>query len=190
VWKGARTIFDVNLIKLIRRPVLQPSSTFSYPLLFYATLWYPHMVDSSYRGNVSGYAWVGSLIYALAIAPTLVFLIGVARAIWIIAAGPRWPRDWLIACAIAMLLSNFAVVMAAGVKYDLWSCFQSRLCFQSFLPMMLLFSLGMETLPRSRPLRSAIIAICWATIACCLLYFAVEIPLAISWLPSGTPVQP
>jgi hypothetical protein len=191
VWKGPQTIFDLNIVKLIRRPILQIHNTFSYPLLFYATFWYPHIPDSSYRANINGYAWVGSLIYALAIVPTLIFLIGLARGTWISAtSGLHSPRDRLVACAIAMLLANFLVVLAAGIKYDIWSCFQSRLCFQSFLPMMMLFSLGMEILPRWRWLRGIVQTICWGTVLCCLLYFAVEIALVRGLLKPGTPVKP
>jgi hypothetical protein len=189
VWKGPQTIFDINIVKLIRRPILQVHNTFSYPLLFYATFWYPHIPDSSFRGNVYGYAWVGSLIYALAVVPTLIFLIGLLRGIWMSLKSGS-PRDQLIAFAIAMLLSNFAIVMAAGIKYDLWSCFQSRLCFQSFLPMMMLFSLGMETLPRSRWLRGIVQTICWCAVICCLLYFVVEVALLRGLLKPGTAVQP
>src|SRR5204863_2335255 len=42
-WKGWQTLIDVNVIKLIRRPILQINNTFSYPLLMYGTFWYPHI---------------------------------------------------------------------------------------------------------------------------------------------------
>ena len=45
------------------------------------------------------------------------------------------------------------VVVAAGIRYDNWSCFQSRLCFQSMVPILLCFTWGMESFEKSPRLR-------------------------------------
>lgn len=193
VWKGWQTLFDINVIKLIRRPILQVHNTFSYPLLMYGTFWYPHIPDSSYHGNIVGYAWVGSIIYAVAVVPTLIFLIGVARGLSLTIAAIRkaaTERATIAAAAMLLLFSNLMVVFGAGIKYDAWSCFQSRLCFQSMAPALMLFGLGAELLPRSQWLRRTIQAICWITVVFCVVYFVVEIGLYAGLLAPGEQVQP
>lgn len=188
VWRGPATIFDINVLKLIERPILQIHNAFSYPLLMYATFWYPHIPDSSFVASIHGYSWTGSTIYACAVVPTLIFIYGFIRGC---IAGAIKPIENRIALAAGLLLvSNLAVVLAAGFRYDVWWCFQSRLCFQSILPAMVFFGIGADALPKSPLLRQIIYAICWLTVGCCLLYFAVEIAYARGLLPAGTPLQP
>ena len=194
-WKGLQTLYDVNVVKLIRRPVLQNQDVFSYPLLMYGTFWYSHIPnESSFHGNIRGYQWVGSLIYAVAIVPTALFLIGLVFAlvsaieIFCGSAPPVQASHSLALCAaLAIVLANVTVVIAAGVRYDVWSCFQSRLCFPSLAPALLVFCLGMEKLARFNRLGRIAHACCWATVAVALLYFCIEIPLANGWL-SAPPV--
>jgi hypothetical protein len=187
-WKGWRTVYDIDVLKLIRRPVLQTNNTFSYPLLLYGTFWYPHVPgESSFDGNVSGYAWVGSAIYALAIIPTLIFFIGMVRAT-VITCAQVFDRDppssgLPAATALVLLLANLAVVIAAGVKYDVWSCFQSRLCFPGLAAGLVLFSLGMEKIACFRWAHRVANVVCWLAVAAALLYFCIEIPLSYGLLP-------
>ncbi len=206
VWKGWSTIFDINVLKLIRDPILQPRHPFSYPLLMYGTFWYPHIPDSTFRASVRGYDWVGSVIYAVAIVPTLVFLIGLLTPLprtrgrgWVRGLlvsrqegkdpsprlSPEYGGEKLVAWSAASLLlfSNLAVVLAAGIKFDAWSCFQSRLCFQSLGPAMLLFAIGMKRLWRWRLTRMIATATCIATLLACVLYFVIEIADANQLLP-------
>ncbi|HVT91071.1 MAG TPA: glycosyltransferase family 39 protein [Tepidisphaeraceae bacterium] len=197
-FKGWRTIFDLNVFKLIQHPVLQIHDTFSAPLMMFATFWYPHIPASSYGGNWHGYQWVGSIIYTLAIVPTLYFLIGYMRGLrmslqsvtFAISGRVASPRLLLALGAMLLLMSNLAVVIAAGIKYDTWWCFQSRLCFQSMMAVLFLFGLGMEYVPRHRWLRVMVLTVCWAAAAACLMYFVVEIPLARGLLLPGPELKP
>lgn len=192
-WKGPQSILDFDVTKLIRHPILQTKNTFSYPLLFYGTFWYAHIPESSYVASVFGYAWVGSILYAVAIVPTIVFLMGVWKGVTRVVTIGRsrvQPTDLVRAGATLLLLSNLAVVIAAGIKYDAWSNFQSRLCFQSMLPALVLFGAGMGMIPRKKWLQSSVIAICWATVAAGLLYFAMEVPFSRGWLPRGPALTP
>lgn len=197
VWKGPQTIYDINVLKLIARPILKLNDTFSYPLLMYGTFWYPHIPDSSFRASVTGYTWVGSLIYTTAIIPTLVFLYGVWRSI-IFGVRKLRDRDESPECrdrrialaSLLLLFSNLTVVLAAGIKYNVWTCFQSRLCFQSILPALLIFGIGLEPALKNRWLRPVVTAACFATLACCVLYFGIEIAFARGLLPAGQELQP
>ena len=192
-WKGWSTAYDINVIELIRQPVLNPHNSFSIPLLMYATLWYPHIPSSSFGGNWHGYQWVGSILYAVAIIPTLILIVGFALGLGMTLRLLEHPARWsvaappalAVAASILMLLSNLFVVLAAGLKFDVWSCFQSRLCFQSMVPAIVLFGLGMEAMPKSGSAHRMIHAICWTTAACCVLYFVVEISLTCGLLTPG-----
>ena len=193
-WKGWQSVYDINVIKLIRRPIMQVRNTLSYPLLMYATFWYPHFPDSSFRGNVFGYQWIGSAIYAVAIVPTIAFLFGVFRSI---RTAARWirsreidPGSAIVALSAALVVSNLAIVIAAGVRFDVWACFQSRLCFQSLAPAIVLFGIGAEWFLQNRWTRIILYAATGATIACAVLYFTVEIGLTYGWLARGTEVLP
>ncbi|MBC8107318.1 MAG: hypothetical protein H7Z14_12065, partial [Anaerolineae bacterium] len=146
--------------------------------------WYPHFPDSSFRGNIQGYAWLGSAIYAVAIVPTMVLLIGIARAIG------SFMRNPIVTLAAALLLSNLAIVIAAGVRYDVWACFQSRLCFQSLAPAIVLFGVGMQTISRVKIARWIVYVTSAATIACSLLYFVIEVALTYGMLPRGPELLP
>lgn len=187
-WKGWQSVFDVNVIELIRQPILRIHHTLSYPLLMYGTFWYPHYPDSTYQGNVTGYDWVGSTIYAIAVVPTLVFLIGLGWSVWqgILRIRFSDPQPQLVlGISSILLLSNLIVVLGAGIKYDAWSCFQSRLCFQSMMPALVIFGAGFDVVAKNLFVRRAIEIICCLTIACCLLYFAVEIGLYLGILQPG-----
>jgi hypothetical protein len=152
-------------------------------MLMYATLWYPHFPDSSFRGNITGYAWLGSAIYTVAIVPTIVLLIGIGRAL-------VRPRQALVALAAALLLSNLAIVIVAGVRYDVWACFQSRLCFQSLVPAIVLFGAGLRALGRIAIARWIVYVTSAATMACSLLYFFIEVALTYGLLPAGPQLKP
>jgi hypothetical protein len=194
-WKGAVSVYDINVLELIRSPILRVSNTPSYPLLFYATLWYPHVPESSFQGNVRGYQWVGSILYATAIVATVIFLIGCAGGI-VTAWRAMMPRAGIESRQLVMLLaalllgSNFVVVMAAGIKYDAYSCFQSRLCFQSIVPGLMFFGTGTKVFKGPEWITKVVRALCWLTIVTCLLYFVVEIALTYGLLVNGPELGP
>jgi hypothetical protein len=61
--------------------------------------------------------------------------------------------------------------MAAGVKFDAWSNFQSRLLFPSFAAIAFGYAWGIEWFGRKRVVDVA----CFALYAAFLTYFAIEI---------------
>lgn len=188
MWIGPQSLYDFNLASLIRHPVVQPSRPRSYGMMMFATYWYSFLNEPSFRGNFSGYERVGSIMYAVAWVPTLLFLAGIlvsAKAAW------RWLRgetadilrDGQVA-AVALLLANVVVVFAAGLKFDRWECFQSRLLMQSTAPMIVLFLAGAGMLSRWKTLRFVALGVGWATVGCALLYFYVEFAVARHLLPT------
>ena len=85
----------------------------------------------------------------------------------------RRPRVWI---PLAFFAANLALVMAAGVKYDAWSCFQSRLLFPSFAAIAFGFAWGIEAVDRKWPAMSRFVDMsCIALYAAFLTYFTIEI---------------
>jgi 4-amino-4-deoxy-L-arabinose transferase-like glycosyltransferase len=145
-WQGPRTLLDVKVWKLVRSPRLSSATRHSYPLLLYGTFWYSHIRESNFQSPASA-AYVAPFIYLFAIVPTLLMLIGWWRIIASRTADEE--RIFCITCA-ALLAFNLAIVIAAGVKYDVWSCFQGRMLFPSMFPIILALAAGLELATRTR----------------------------------------
>jgi hypothetical protein len=172
---GARSLVDVDITKLLREPYAERrqggwTNPQSVPLLLYATLWHPYVPVSNFRGTWEWTAALAQLTYLLAIPATLLIGIG-----WIVAA--RRPRVWI---PLAFLAANLAIVMAAGVKYDAWSCFQSRLLFPSFATIALGYAWGIEASRRKWPATTRFVDMSSvALFAAFLTYFGIEITYVI-----------
>lgn len=168
---GVRSWIDVDIVKLLREPYAERrkggwTNPQSVPLLLYATLWHPYVPVSNFRGTWEWTALLAQATYLLAIPATL--LIGAG---WIVAA--RRPRVWI---PLAFFAANLALVLAAGVKYDAWSCFQSRLLFPSFAAIVFGYTWGIETIGRKWPaLMRYVEVVSMALYAAFLTYFAIEI---------------
>ena len=181
---GVASVIDVNVPKLALHPTVSDETRHSYPLLLYATFWYQYVSENNFSGNRTGYAWVGSLIYIVALVPTGLMVVGGHRGL--VAArmllrvrtlgdGEYRQALWEASCLL-LLLTHFSLVILLGVKYDVWSCFQSRLVFAAFVPFLVLMGSGLARLEGLGwdarlywPLR--ILA------ALFLLYFALEVAL-------------
>jgi hypothetical protein len=172
---GVRSLIDVDITKLLREPYAELrnggwTNPQSVPLLLYATLWHPYVPVSNFRGTWARTPVVAQATYVLAIPATLLILIG-----WIVAA--RRPRVWI---PLAFFASNMAIVLAAGVKYDAWSNFQSRLLFPAFAAIALGYAWGIEWSGRKSPALARFIDVaCIALYAAFLTYFAIEIGIVV-----------
>lgn len=172
---GARSWFDVDITKLVREPYAELRgggwmNLQSVPLLLYATLWHPYTPVSNFRGTWSSAQVIARATYLLAIPATLLIIGG-----WI--AGVRRPRAWI---PLIFLASNLAIVLAAGVKYDAWSNFQSRLLFPAFAAIALGYAWGIEWCGRKSPALARFVDVaCMALYAAFLTYFAIEIAFVV-----------
>lgn len=156
---------DINPAKLWRNPYAELAAhrwtnPHSIPLLLYATFWHPYIPVSNFRYVFEAAPMIGRLTYLFAIVPTLLILIGLRK-------------NRLLTL---ILIANVAVVIAAGVKYDAWSCFQSRLFFSAFATIALAFGWGIETvLARWPRAKAAIDVTCGTLYALFGVYYAIEI---------------
>src|SRR5437870_926083 len=79
-WLGSYSLFDFNLLRLVRHPVISASTVHSYPLMIYGSFWYSLIPESTFHGNlVPPFNRLGSMIYLLALCPTLLMLVGATR---------------------------------------------------------------------------------------------------------------
>ncbi|MDP2605721.1 MAG: glycosyltransferase family 39 protein [Deltaproteobacteria bacterium] len=187
-WIGPRSLLDFDVFKLVKTPIISPTTVHSYPLMTYGSFWYSLIPESSFQSNTSEpLNRLGSLIYLVALCPTILMVIGAARlgkesftlGYSTMSSEPAQDRAVYQGVVIFILLLNFLLIMAAGWRYDLWSVFQGRLLFPSYVAILLALHAGMQW---------AAISQLWSRIVRCLMtallglfvaYFVVEVSLAI-----------
>jgi dolichyl-phosphate-mannose-protein mannosyltransferase len=195
-WIGPQSLFDFNLLKLVSNPVISTTTVHSYLLLIYGSFWYSLIPESTFRSNlIPPFHRLGSIIYLVALCPTLLMLAGTTRmAIPAIRFGCRAlpesgpdTRDQLVyeGTLVLTLLLNFFLILAVGWHYDVWSVFQGRLLFPSYFVLLLAFSAGMESAEASRLLTLVIRWLMIALIALFLAQLIVDV-----WLSILYPVNP
>jgi 4-amino-4-deoxy-L-arabinose transferase-like glycosyltransferase len=168
---GVRSLIDINIVTLLREPYAERreggwTNPQSVPLLLYATFWHPYVPVSNFRGTWARVPMIAQATYLLAIPATLLIVAG-----WLAAA--RRPLVWI---PLAFFAANLALVIAAGVKYDAWSCFQSRLLFPAFAAITFGFAWGIEAADRKWPGMTRFVdTSCIALYAAFLTYFTIEI---------------
>jgi hypothetical protein len=149
---GVSSFFDINIIKLLRQPTVSDETKHSYPLMMYATFWYQFIPESNFMGNLTKFKYLGSIIYLFALLPTILLIIGFFR---ILAMGRRLFRyktlsqdlfDSMIyrLSLLLIFLTTFIMIIYIGMKYDVWSCFQSRLFYAAYFAILLFLNSGIE----------------------------------------------
>jgi 4-amino-4-deoxy-L-arabinose transferase-like glycosyltransferase len=158
-YRGLRSFVDVNLLRLLAAPSVSETTIGSYPVILYGTFWYQYITESNFVGNVHWpYYYLGSLIYLVALVPTGVFLIGLVALVrrlarCVTAFDPRQPEQRRVlsaSVAAALLLANFAMVVATLIRYHVWALMQGRYLFPTLVGFLAVFSVGVEIVTRSR----------------------------------------
>lgn len=153
-WRGLSTLFDINVLKLARRPTYSDSTGHSWPLMLYGTFWYSYIFECGFRTNRTCLSVLGSWIDLAALAPTLLMgwgvLIGLKRLLRQrgVAAWRPAPETALFLFSALSLLGILAMIIAAGWKYDVWSVFQGRLFFPAYAAFPLLLNDGWRRIRR------------------------------------------
>lgn len=181
LYRGWASYSDINIARLVRYPLFGDRNDWGYPVLFYASFWYPNIRDSSFAIKTPLRS-LGSLIYLFAPLPTAVFLVG----LWVFLS-ELWrlwrkrslpdPDSLTLYAAGAILLCNVALLLDTEVKYHVWSIIQSRLLFPSFFGSLVIFAEGVRLFDSRRVLRLAL-AVTMAGLAVLFVaYFCAEIGL-------------
>jgi hypothetical protein len=193
-WIGLRSLLDFNVLKLMQMPVISVSTVHSYPLMIYGSFWYSLIPESTFVSNlIPPLNRLGSLIYLLALCPTLLMLVGATRtgmAIVRFGSTPvpgRYVLDRLVYEGTFLLIFFFSLllVLAVGWRHDVWSVFQGRLLFPSYIALLLAFGSGMGWVKFSPLLTNATRILLIALIVVFLAYFIVEV-----WLANAYPQNP
>jgi 4-amino-4-deoxy-L-arabinose transferase-like glycosyltransferase len=194
-WVGLRSLLDFNVLKLMETPVISVSTVHSYPLLIYGSFWYSFIPESTFVSNLTPpLNRLGSLIYLLALCPTLLMLVGASRtgmAILRLSSAKPMPGVYVLdrliyeGTLLLIFLFNLLLVLAVGWRHDVWSVFQGRLLFPSYFALLLAFSSGLEWVKSSRLLKNATRSLMIALITLFVAYLIVDVWLAIHY-----PVNP
>lgn len=179
LYRGWQSYSDINIARLVRYPIFDDRDDWGYPVLFYATFWYPNMLDSSYTWKTP-MRRLGSLTYLIAPVPTAAFLAGLAifiAQLWRLRRNPSGlSADALTFYAAgAIFLANVALLLSTEVKYHVWSIMQSRLLFPSCLGGLAIFSGGIRWVESRRLLKVALDLAMGCLAVVFLIYFCAEI---------------
>lgn len=157
---GPKSFYGFHLVRLMEFPVIYNGDgklLHVYPILLYSTFWYKFadLENDFDLGTKTRFRYIGSLIYLIALIPTLLILLGLTLFMgqtFRFFARLRLLRDaefkeniekstWL-----GLLIMSVALMLIAGFKYDAWSCFQGRLFLQSFFSILAMLYAGLTYL--------------------------------------------
>jgi 4-amino-4-deoxy-L-arabinose transferase-like glycosyltransferase len=158
--KGVRSFVSFDLPKLVADPFDRRVARHSVPLLLYATTWYSYIRESNLRlVRRSGFGLLAPLLCVVGLVPTALGLIGLGRVLGgmgELTLVPTLPEERYVALgkrvtAVALFLATLGIVVTAGVRYDVVSCFQGRLIFPVLFAGLLLMAGGFDGVVAWRP---------------------------------------
>lgn len=176
---GVKSILDWNIGKLILRPTLDETTRHSYFLMLYGSFWYQYIPESNLMGNKTGFRYLGSAIYFLALVPTVVLFLGLyaffARMMAVLGGQKLDEKIIQGLFSLFAFLATLGLVVYIGVRTDVWSCFQARLAFPAFWGIIVLFSSGLEKIERRPRLASVVYFMLNFLFILFVLYFVCEL---------------
>ncbi|AXE17520.1 hypothetical protein DR864_07140 [Runella rosea] len=163
MYTGPKSYYGFHLIRLMKSPVIYHGDEkllHVYPVLFYSTFWYKFadLENDFSLGVKTRFRYIGSLIYLVAMIPTLIILLGlgllIRQTVLFLTKIPlltasEFRENIEKSTWLGLLVVSVALVLTAGFRYDAWSCFQGRLFLQSFFSILAMFYVGLSYL-RSR----------------------------------------
>jgi 4-amino-4-deoxy-L-arabinose transferase-like glycosyltransferase len=180
---GLGSVFDWNIPKLMLHPTLGDETRHSYFLMMYGTFWYQYLYESNLMGNKTGFRYLGSLIYLLALVPTLVMFLGAydagAKLRAVIRRRELETRTIQELFGVLAFLAAFGLVVYLGIRIDIWSCFQSRLFFPAFWGVIVLFSSGLARIERRPRIAPTVHRLLNVLFVCFALYFLTELAIIL-----------
>ncbi len=186
---GLKSFYGFDLPRLMKSPTIYNGDSklmHVYPIIMYASFWYKFAdLENDFNlGVKTRFKYIGSLIYAVALIPTLLMLLGLG--LMIIQTFQFFRR---IRCLtvdefkenvekitwLGLWLMSIALVLVAGYKYDAWSCFHGRLFLQSFFSLLAMLYTGLSYLRSRNALLFRISVLGMIGLACLYsVYFGVE----------------
>lgn len=157
---GLKSFYGFHLLRLMKSPVIyngDPKLLHVYPIVLYSTFWYKFAdLENDFNlGVKTRFRYMGSLIYLVAMIPTLLILLGLGlmikqtfrfllrmRAL----TAAEFTENLEKSTWLALFAVSVALMLVAGFKYDAWSCFQGRLFLQSFFSLLAMLYFGLTYL--------------------------------------------
>lgn len=158
--QGARSFLTFDLPRLVVSPFDRRVTMHSVPMMLYATTWYSYLRESNFRlSRRSGFGVLAPLLCLVGFVPTMLGLVGLGRVLGglrEVARVPTLPEEHYRALgrrvtAVGLFLATLGIVITAGVRYDVWSCFQGRLLFPVLFAGLLLMAGGFDGVVAWRP---------------------------------------
>lgn len=191
-YRGAASFFDINLLKLLVSPTLDPrtsagtpssSTAGSYPLVLYGSFWYPYIQESNFAVTSPRFNYLGSVIYVFALIPTAIFFIGLFRLLnglpgFLTRNEPLREEDQQLLISFVSVFcffGNLALLIVVTLKYHVWSVMTGRLLFPSFYGLLVPFGLGARMVARRNAAAETLKLVMMILAGCFGLYFAAEI---------------
>ena len=155
--RGIRPFLDVNVLTLVRGPVVSGTTSRSPWLLLYLTFWrpVPHLASGRTPGEPTGLL-LGRATVLLALGATGAALVGLLAAVrdGLVAAGGGRPNAddarLVRAVCVALFVANVSLVVAAGARSAVWSVFEGRHLLPSLAGFLVMLGLGLTRLARWR----------------------------------------
>jgi 4-amino-4-deoxy-L-arabinose transferase-like glycosyltransferase len=166
-YHSKKSVYYFDLVSLVKNPTFYEGDPFLqhiYPILFYATFWYKFMepLNGFELGTRTSFKYLGSAIYLIGLVPSLLMLLGALKktvsSLRFVGrlrepGSSQFAKRLEEAAWLSILFLSVLLVLTAGLKYNVWVCFQSRLFLQSFFPILWILYVGLQTLKKnSRPL--------------------------------------
>lgn len=160
VYLGPKSFYAFNLPRLMKSPTIYEGDSrlqHVYPIIMYASFWYKYAdLENDFNlGAKTRFKYMGSLIYLVALVPTLLILLGsgilIAQTLQFLTRLSsfntlEFKENLEKIVWLGLLLMSIALVLTAGFKYDAWSCFHGRLFLQSFFSLLALLYIGLSYL--------------------------------------------
>lgn len=195
IYQGIKSVINFNLPNLIENPVFDEihSSRHSYPLMLYATFWWSKHISFENGFELAAktnFKYVGSVIYMLAFIPTLLLAHGgllLCKKTFMVLKNYSLQKeetfkiDFFYITVFLLLLSSIGFTIAAGIKYDDWPFFHSRLFSHAFFGFVLMMAMSLEVISKKSNFFISVFA--WIMIllsATFVFYFAGEIWAIVS----------
>ena len=179
---GIKSILYFNLKQLVKYPTYfqgDPMLEHVYPIIFYATFWYKFCepLNGFELGSRTSFKYIGSIIYIVGLIPSVLILLGAfLKSISVFSFlgklktknSESFKKALEEAAWLSILLMSILLVIVAGLKYNVWVCFQSRLFLQAFFPIIWILYAGLKFVKEKSKLTFNLSAFSMLTIS--LLY--------------------
>ncbi len=139
-YKGLGSIFDINVVKLVRNPTFDESTVHSIPLVIYGTFWYQYFHDSNFQGDLLvRQKNIGRYMYIAGAFPAILLILGGSiglRRLYCRAVSGRlnFSNDVILRiCAVGIFVATIGMMLHLLFKYDAWVMLVSRHVFPALI---------------------------------------------------------